>query len=226
MKFRDLAWGAFAVRSTSYESAYQTMITDADFLARLQNEPSQADFEKIRWFLVNYGVHYARKNLAEQYSSIWPRLKPHIRRVANETLETCDLSGREIENEITAAYQCLDEVWGGDTVISKVLHFLNTRLFIMWDNPIQLEYKMHSSYGYIEFLKVMQRHAIEITEDFKGLSLPGTPAEYLSQQLGYSYMRPLTKLIDDYNWITITRSWPKSMPRWLLVLHSPPASSL
>lgn len=220
MKFKDLAWGAFGFRSISDDNAYRKLVRDKDFLARLQTEPFLDDFQKLRDFLVNYGVHYARINLAEQYSSIWPQLKPHVTRLAGEILETSDLNCSEIEEECATAFNCLQSAWGGDTVVSKVLHFFNISLFVMWDIPIQVYYRKYDSYGYIEFLRIMQRNAIELTEDFQRLSLSGTPAELLSQQLGYDYVRPITKFLDDYNWATITRAWPQSIPKWLLALDA------
>ena len=221
MRFKNLAWGAFAfagMTRNDYMSPYQDLATDATFLMRLQTGPSTDDFQRLRDFLTHYGVPWAPTNLADQYVSIWPRLKPHIERLTTEDIETCALNREGIGDAIKEAYGCLQwpNVWGGDTVASKVLHFFNVSLFVMWDNDIQTAYgKSYGPQGYLEFLQEMQVYVQEIIADFEQLSLPSTPAEFLSQHLGYKGVRPLTKFVDDYNWVTATKGWPLELPDWL-----------
>lgn len=222
MKFKELAYGAFIFKNLANgDPKYQSLAMDRGFLSRLQKGPSLAEFDTLREFLVNYGVRFAPKTLGQDYLLLWPRLKPHVERLAAEGLEDCDLNSTEIQDEIAGAYTCLlNGAWGGDTVVAKVLHFFNVSLFVMWDEKIYLKYRQGSiwSAAYLEFLKTMQGEAIEVIEDFKKLSLPGRLEAFLSQQLGYSGIRPLTKLVDDYNWVTITRGWPVTIPDWLLGL--------
>lgn len=223
MTFKDLAWGSFIFANlTRGDSTYQNLVSDWELLARLQKEPSTGDFQRLRQFLVDYGVHYAPTNLAQQYASIWPQLKPHIERLRRETLERSDLNSAEIQREIEAAYSCLQwpHVWGGDTVASKVLHFFNVSLFVMWDTGIQVSHQKFGAQGYVKFLQIMQDHAQEATSDFEELALAGSIAEYLSQSLGYHNVRPLTKFLDDYNWVTITKAWSPTIPDWLLKLFA------
>jgi len=221
MKFKDLAWGAFAFAGMTrkdYMLPYKALATDSTFLSTLKTNPSINEFQKLRDFLTHYGVPWAPINLASQYMSIWPSLQPCISLLASEILESFDFEQVDIADAIKAAYSYLQwpNVWGGDTVASKVLHFFNIQLFVMWDNDIQSNYgKPYGASGYLEFLKEMQNHAIEAITDFKQLNLPGTPSLYLSQQLGYGGLRPLTKLLDDYNWVTITKGWPSELPDWL-----------
>lgn len=121
-----------------------------------------------------------------------------------------------------AAYRYLQwpHVWGNETVASKILHFFNISLFIIWDIDMQIAYRKSSGpQGYLVFLIEMQYHIEEVISDFKQLSFPDGVAEFLSQQLGYREVRPLTKFIDDYNWITITKKWPKHPPHWILNLY-------
>lgn len=224
MRFKDLAWGVFgfaAMTRSNYLEPYQQLLTDPEFLRKLQTVPSLDDFQRLRDFLTHYGVPWAPTDLASQYMTIWPRLKPSIRRLAHENLETCDLSNDEIGTAIEDAYGYLQRphCWGGDIVASKNLHFFNVRLFVMWDSKIQAAYgKSFGPRGYLEFLQEMQKRAKEITADFQRLSIAGAPAEFLSAQLGYEGVRPLTKLLDDYNWVTITKGWPSVAPDWLLRL--------
>ncbi len=225
MRFKNLAWGAFTfagMTRNDHMSPYQDLTNDVTFLRTLQTKPSLDDFQILRDFLTHYGVPWAPTNLASQYMSVWPSLKPHISRLANETLEGSDLGREDIADAIKAAYSYLQwpNVWGGDTVASKVLHFFNTQLFVMWDNDIQIAYgKPYGASGYLEFLKEMQNHAKETIIEFKQLRLPGNPSKFLSQQLGYKGVRPLTKLLDDYNWVTITKGWSLALPDWLSSLY-------
>lgn len=220
MKFRNLAWGAFVfarMTRNDYASTYQKLATDAEFLNRLKTNPSLDDFQKLRDFLTHYGVPWAPSNLAEQYLSAWPKLEPHISNLTDATIDTCDLGRGNIRDAITEAFGLFQwpSVWGGDTVASKALHFFNVSLFVMWDADIQIAFKKAGPQGYLEFLCDMQSHAKEIISDFRRLSLGAAPDEFLSQQLGYDSVRPLTKFIDDYNWITITKRWPQEPPDWI-----------
>ena len=218
MRFKELAWGAFIFKNLSNgDPKYQKLATDREFLSRLQANPSLEDFHRLREFLVNYKVRGVPKDLASQYLSLWPQLKPHIQRLAGESLVKCNLNNSKIQDEVAGAYSCLRNAWGGNTVVAKILHFFNISLFVMWDKDIYLEYRQGKSGAdaYLEFLKAMQNETIELLEDFKRLSLPGQIEEFLSQQLRYRGTRPLTKFIDDYYWVTIAKKWPSTIPNWL-----------
>jgi hypothetical protein len=220
MKFKELAWGAFVFKN-GYGDAYdyQERASDRAFLNRLRSEPSKAEFQRLRDFLVHYGVPWASKRLAQQYKSVWPSLRPFIQELSTERLETCIFEEPRIQEKIVAVFDTLlKKTWGKETVVSKVLHLFNTDLFVMVDRPIMKKYKKTGSHGYVEFLKEMQKEACELLQDFIQLGLPGTPHKHLSRMLGYETVRPLTKLIDDYNWVTITKRWPKTPPDWLLDL--------
>lgn len=218
MRFSDLAWGSFVFANlTKHDFTYQALVNDKKFLGLLQTEPSLNEFQQLRDFLVNYGVHYARKDLADQYLRIWPVIRSHVYSLNSETLVGCDLHNRELQDSIRHVFSHLQwpHVWGGDTVASKVLHFFNTQLFVMWDSDIQVSYEKFGAQGYLEFLGIMQTHAIEAVNTFQQLGLSVELADFLSQELGYQAQRPLTKFLDDYNWVTITKGWPATLPEWL-----------
>ena len=219
MKFSELAWTAFIYQKLAGggTTVYERLAGDKEFIKRLQTMPSINEFERLRDFLVHFGVHVTPINYAEQLLPLWPKLEPHVKALVSERLETCDLNSHKICGNISDLYDCLSYgAWGGDTVVSKVLHFFNIYLFPMWDFGISIEYtaKMGSS-GYLEFLKAMQQHAVEVIKDFQHRNLSEKPSEFLSQKLGYTFSRPLTKFLDDYNWVTITRKWPPNIPNWL-----------
>jgi hypothetical protein len=220
MKFRDLAWGAFLYRNrnrgTHGERIYNDLIGDNKFLGRLQDNPLLDDFERIRDFVAHFGVHWIPKAFAKEHLlPLWPTLKPHIIALAEETLETVDFSNPPIQEAIIRAFNWPFEVWGSDTVRSKVLHFFNVRLFVMWDNRISDPYHVGGE-GYLEFLRQTQIQAREAIADFEKLHDSSSVEAFLSEKLGYETKRPLTKLIDQYNWITISEGWPCSPPDWLL----------
>jgi hypothetical protein len=102
-------------------------------------------------------------------------------------------------------------VWGSDTVRSKVMHFFNVRLFVTWDDRISGPYSV-SGEGYFEFLKQMQIQARESIADFENLHHSCSVEVLLSEKLGYETKRPLAKLIDQYNWITINEGWSYRPP--------------
>ncbi len=224
MKFRDLAWGAFLFAGSDYPTEqYDILAADSDFLQHVSLNPSIEHFQKLRDFLTHYGVPWAPKDLAGQYLAVWPRLQGHIHKLSGLRLDNCDLGKPEIYEAIASAYECLQSphVWGSSTVASKTLHFFNIDLFMMWDADIEFRYRhQFGTRNYVEFLQKMQGLAFEMIADFRELSMAGEPAAYLSKKLGYKYARPLTKFLDDYNWITVTKRWPSSIPEWLLNLHS------
>ena len=225
MKFKELAWGAMVYRysnkGTQGEYDYNNIIADKQYLQRLLVGPSLDDFEKIRNFLVHFGVHYAPKTLPEQYLNIWPKLSSHVYSVRNQELTTIDLSSSQTQTTIENAFDLLQYpyTWGGQTVASKVLHFFNIHLFMMWDDPIRAKYDSGGPHSYLKFIQEMQIQTKEAVADFMTLGLSGKPEEFLSQQLGHATIRPMTKFIDEYNWITITRGWPLAAPDWFLRLY-------
>ncbi|MFW6116701.1 MAG: hypothetical protein ACOC6F_03145, partial [bacterium] len=186
MKFRDLAWGAFLYanqnRGTQGQTRYDSLVRDRAFLQRLQDNPALDDFERLRDFLVHFGVRHAPKRLAQEQLNAWHQLKPHVERLSNERLETSNLFDAGVVNAIKGAFGCLQwpTVWGGDTVASKVLHFFNVHLFMMWDGDIQSAYGVSSGpVGYLEFLRGMSAQAKEALQDFGHLAVPGSPEVHL-----------------------------------------------
>lgn len=221
--FARLAWGAFVFASltTSKDSqepdpAYQRVIRDTALLRRLQNEPGLEDFRVLREFLTKYGVPFARKDLPSQLASIFPDIQPTIGSLASCSLAKTDLA--KVKQEIVTCYEFLTgpRVWGGDTVASKLLHFFNPDLFTMWDDSIKNKIPGTGVDRYLTFLKCSQESAQRTIEDFKRRQQQESLEYYLSQRLGYRTTRPLTKFIDDCNWVFITKNWPETPPSWLL----------
>lgn len=225
MRFRDLAWGAFLYMNrnngTHGERDYEDLLTDDGFQKRLQNNPQPDDFKRIRNFVAHFGVPWVPKEFAEKYlQPIWSTLKPHISTLSRVTLDKANFSDSQIQNAVIRAFDWPPGAarWGSDTVKSKVLHFFNIQLFVMWDKSISDPYKGGGE-GYLEFLKEMQIQAKEAINDFIELRQSSSVEVFLSEKLGYTKCRPLSKLIDQYNWVITSQKWPSRPPNWLLKLY-------
>jgi hypothetical protein len=89
----------------------------------------------------------------------------------------------------------------GPTSASKILHLLLPGLFVMWDKYIAEEFRVRmNSQGYLEFLRKSQDTLRSLMNDYRNRGLKDPKYELYGK-----YDKPLTKLLDEYNWLTITR---------------------
>ncbi len=158
MKFRNLAWGTFIYKNRNNdskgESDYNKMIKDEDFLQRIQTSPTIEDFERVRTFLAHFGVHWVPKDFSERsLIPLWPFVKDCVEKLSVYNLLNIDFNNPDIKECINTIFDWPFYLWGSDTVRSKVIHFFNTKLFVMWDNPISLPYMKYGKYAYFEFNK-------------------------------------------------------------------------
>ena len=97
----------------------------------------------------------------------------------------------------------------GSTGASKALHLLIPNIFIMWDTKIREYYKLgDSASDYLQFLKTMQRVLNDILRSYMQEHNVGKE-QALKQLLSIAYgdkTRPITKLLDEYNWIICKQS--------------------
>jgi hypothetical protein len=95
----------------------------------------------------------------------------------------------------------------GSTATSKILHVLYPPLFVMWDAAIRGGYAVgsHSCDYAGRFLPRIQREAKEAVDSYiaERKAGPSTAVRELEELCGG---RPLTKLIDEYNYCRFTRS--------------------
>ena len=91
----------------------------------------------------------------------------------------------------------------GGTIASKILSALRLDLFMMWDAPITQAYGFDpGGAGYRRFLELMASVMRQMYELWgqRNQSLE----EYLQPQ-GRGWIPPLTKFIDEWHWVRITR---------------------
>lgn len=128
-----------------------------------------------------------------------------------------------------------------DTSASKILHIIRPDLFVIWDNEIRKHYLKEAkeqkettgSKAYLFFLKKMQMEAISLTnkdnsiisrlsENLKTLYegiLANTSDDKNRASLSNAIEllgtkgRSITKFIDEYNWVKITKS-ALIPPKW------------
>jgi len=107
-----------------------------------------------------------------------------------------------LRNVIVGLYNRLAEVVG-HTGASKMLHMLAPSFFVMWDDEIRKHYGLQErGDDYFRFLvevaRPMIRGAVESYSRDRGVGDYSRAREELERELG----KPLTKVVDEYNWLT------------------------
>ena len=110
--------------------------------------------------------------------------KPLFQKLKVFKLQTADLDS--IEDLIKEIYSKLSQVKGVEyTGASKVMHLINTRLFVMWDGHIRKKYRVKTTKeDYFKFLKLIQNEIKDISWQNKE--------------------KTLAKAIDEYNYVNYT----------------------
>jgi hypothetical protein len=116
------------------------------------------------------------------------------------TLEDAD---RQLLAHMTAMFRRLDDCLGvGPTIASKLLAPLRPELFPMWDNPIADAYGFAlNAAGYRQYLTIMQAVALKARSFWSG----DTSLEAYLRPAERDWTPPLAKVLDEWNWIRITR---------------------
>ena len=138
--------------------------------------------------------------------------KKYILPLRNERIEKVDLNktieelGVTIRESIYHLFSALKFL--GSTGVSKALHLLLPHLMVMWDSRIREFYRIGSSVNdFLEFQVKMKRELEEAIasymEEFK-VSEDEAILKILRMKYGDN-LRPLTKLVDEYNWVIASR---------------------
>ena len=213
MNFNQLAWGAvcFYYRSIG-DSKYNRIMSDTDFVSRLRNEPfnvSSIEFEEKVLLehvnVENYDLLIGH-GLSSKILSVLVQLLPEIMNLNKLSILDCDLGDEETTNRIKkiyAAVYAINGLWL--TGVSKIVHLLNDSLFPLLNLNISKQFGiLEGDTSLIQWMKITQQNAIEVTDDFTRQGLPGSPGGFLSEKLGYSrygYQKSLIKFLDEFFWL-------------------------
>ena len=121
----------------------------------------------------------------------------------NQTLIETDIDKRA--NDVKQVFSQLEKVKNlGPTGVSKVLHLVNPKFFVMWDGKIAKNYQVQRDpEGYLKFMAKMQKIGKDIVVKCSKKYSWKDPELELTRKYG---KKPLTKLLDEYNWLK-TRKW-------------------
>lgn len=237
MTFNDLAWSAFLNwYITKRDEKYVELFINKPLIYALREHPSSVDpsnfHEKVvSDFLNSWGRMFIQKKTSYEILDAITELNPYLLVVRDESLLTCDLSnGSTVNGVVHAIYERLSSIDFIDmTGTSKIAHILNDSLFVMIDNEIRKKYKKkhdisRDAEGYINWMKIMQQQARDVTADFRRQGFSSSPEGFLSRKLSYTAKgcsKSMARLLDEYYWITITAGLPIP-PEWIPISKEKP----
>ncbi len=226
MNFNQLSWGAvcFYYRSSG-DNKYSKIMRDAPFISKLREVPfdiSVTEFEEkalldhvnIESYDLLIGHDLAKNVLAKIIE-----LHLETSSLQNVTLLDCDLSDSELAKKINRVYADLYSIQGlWLTGVSKIAHLLNDKLFALLNLNISNHFGLlEGDTSLIQWLRITQQNAQEVTQDFHEQGFSGSPEEFLSDKLGYTsygYQKSLIKFLDEYFWLRFGDNLPIP-PRWV-----------
>lgn len=226
MDFNQLAWGVvcFYYRLAG-DNRYCRIMRDTEFLVKLRQSPSDItpkEFEEKVLLdhvnIENYDLLIGN-NLARNVLTRIMELHPIIASLQGVNLLGCDLSDAEVVARINKVYSGLYSVPGlWLTGVSKIAHLLNDKLFVILNLDISNHFQLvEGNTSLIQWLRITQQNASEVTRDFQDKGLFGTPEEFLSDRVGYRKLgcdKSLVKYLDEYFWLRFGDNLPVP-PRWV-----------
>ena len=218
---RLLAAARWYGEHTNYDQSYARLLRKGPFLRKLRGRPGTLTSEDVLDELIIGFLNPWRCRVPKTADTALA-IKATLVHAADVVIALADdtLSEVDLSNSPTAKG---DLVAGGYDVMltahrvgpstaSKILHVLNPALFVMWDRAIRRHYSalchsgMDSGADYVLFLRHMQELARSVADDFASQHGLGKGVEsYVSGHLGQARPVTLAKLLDEYNWVTITR---------------------
>jgi len=232
--WKKFAWKTFLFHTWNSNDGYIKLMKDDRFTEQMWNSSPELEepkyiAERIIKFLGSYGCH--TPNSPAVVCGLVKAIENtacYLRELAEYTIENVDFD-REVKTQgggesktvkdiVEHLYKKFDEIPRiGTTSTGKIMHVLQPKLFIMWDKGIRDNYSIsENSIGYYRFLTRIKTRAKAIDSVFQGLypDQRQTPATYLSQKFNIDPHKTLTKFIDEYNWMTITKSTTVPPPTW------------
>jgi len=226
MNFNALAWAAvcFYYRSVG-DKKYSRIMSDTPFIRKLRKAPFDTTVQEFEEKLILDYVNIESYDLllghkfAEAVLARIVELQPQTSSFQNTTILDCDLSDDDIVGRINRIYAGLYTIYGMRlTGASKILHVLHDRLFPIMDSRISDYFSLvDGETKLIEWMKLVQQNAREVTKDFHEQGFSGSPETFLSDKLGYTrrgYEKSLVKFIDEYFYLSVGDNLPVP-PTWV-----------
>jgi len=225
MKFSDLAWAALVhYYKSSKDREYVRLFRDTAFISQLRETPWDVSYEEfeakvISGFVNSIGLRRAVRTRGGNILAEIIELRQCISSLQGVRLVDCDLSDEDLLKNIKQIYNGLSSIKGlWVTGISKIAHVLNDSLFVVLDLKTSKYFDLRGEADdYIKWLGIAYQHALEVTNDFHMLGLPGSPETFLSENLGYSNygcQKSLARFIDEYFWLTTSENL-SIPPNWV-----------
>ncbi len=214
MRLGELAFACYV-----FDKAYYGNKAYIDFLSSTNSHPNLCEDEHCQALFKFLNRWYCRlpKDEGKEYCDItcqniksW--YKQYQNKLPEEEINLLEL--REQLDNVNCAYEDLKNRSAGirkiaETAASKILFAIKPKSLIPWDNKIHKTLSPNGSYS--DFLKKMQSLVCEIKMLCKNQHFTLTElAEKLGESgkiqiNGQTIPKTIPKLIDEYNWITITK---------------------
>ena len=225
MKFNELAWAALLYYyKSSADRRYVKLFRDTEFVSKLRQTPWDIPYEEfedkvIFNFISSIGLRLPTVRGEDNLLTQLIDMHSSISALQGVSLHDCDLSDEGVLENIRQIYNKLHSIHGfWLTGISKIAHVLNDSLFVAINLSTSSYFGLlGEAEDFVKWLRMTQENAKEVTEDFVGSGLSGSPEEYLSEKLGYTNYgcrKSLARYLDEYFWLTTSENLPVP-PKWL-----------
>lgn len=227
MRFYDLCWAGFLAYYIFQEDDDYQAVMRSPIVKKLRVHPGRVQIGDYRELIVgrylnSWGSCMVRdiRTVAQRIKAVLTKEKDGFTMLSKQDILTINLDDEKQTSLISGIHGQLQRRKRiGATIASKVMHLMNPGLFFPWDNPMREDFNKRHGYPkswddgevYVEFLAEQQLKAKRVVRDFAKRFKRRGPAEYISKKLAYEPPKTLAKLIDEYNWITLTYM-PKGRP--------------
>jgi len=129
------------------------------------------------------------------------------REYQREKLLSIDLSNADFRRKLEEVFDFMRRSNSiGSTGASKVLHILNSELFPLWDNSMRKGFGLREdTSSYIKFMEILQFITRKLDEKYGEKNILSEHVEMLGAKPAPEILEPLTKILDESNFIVFTR---------------------
>ncbi len=211
---RDIEWASVLYTLTSgYDKDYVTYMRKLDGYRPFDEKKQEGDF-KPGDVIIEFLHKWHTQGVPSKISG---KLTEKIKKNADRIDSLLEVPLHEVsESDIKDLYNQFINIKGfGPTATAKTLHLLCPETFIMWDGEIIKDFKDYlekhrKKYAkgtqiYVEFMREESERFLTVLSD-NSVSALNELLEKLSKYEGTEfYKKTKAKIIDEYNWLTITR---------------------